>query len=231
LAERGEQFVNSGEILLATIVSAPFEENSYVVSRRQRKDCLVIDPGLEPDRIIDYIVEQSLEPAAILLTHGHADHIAGNEALKGRWPDCPLVIGRQDAPKLTDARLNLSAPFGLPLTSPPADRLLDDGDRFSAAGFDFDVWEIPGHSCGHIVFVLQDHAPVYVFGGDVLFSGSIGRCDFPDGSLEQLARGIHEKLFSLPDDTVVFSGHGPATTIGEEKRSNPFVGRPAGWQG
>lgn len=223
--------MNSSEILLATVVSAPFEENSYIIRRPERSDCLVFDPGLEPDRIIDYLESENLEPAAILITHGHADHIAGNTALKRRWPACPVTIGRGDAPKLIDARLNLSAQYGLPLTSPPADRLLDDGERFSAAGFDFDVWEISGHSCGHIVYVLRDHDPVYVFGGDVLFAGSIGRCDFPDGSLQQLARGVHEKLFSLPDDALVFSGHGPATTIGEEKRSNPFVGRPAGWQG
>lgn len=219
------------EIQLETVVSAPFEENSYILRRPGRSDCLVIDPGLEPGEIIDFIVGENLEPAAILLTHGHADHIAGNAALKQRWPDCPLVIGRQDAPKLTDARLNLSAQYGLPLTSPPADRLLDDGDRYSAAGFDFDVYEIPGHSSGHVVFVLRDAEPVIVFGGDVLFAGSVGRTDFPDGSFERLAKGIHQKLFTLPDDTVVFSGHGPPTTIGEEKNSNPFVGRPAGWRG
>jgi hydroxyacylglutathione hydrolase len=223
--------VTSEEIHLATIVSMPFEENTYVLHLPGRSDCLVFDPGLEPQEIIDWIVDRNLHPAAILLTHGHADHIAGNAALKKRWPDCPLVIGRGDAPKLTDARLNLSAQYGLPLTSPPADVLLDDGSRYSAAGFDFDVFEIPGHSCGHIVFLWREHVPFYVFGGDVLFAGSIGRTDFPDGSLKQLAAGIHEKLFSLPDDTVVFSGHGPTTTIGEEKRSNPFVGRPAGWAG
>ncbi len=219
------------EIQLETVVSAPFEENSYILCRPGRSDCLVIDPGLEPGEIIDFIVGENLEPAAILLTHGHADHIAGNATLKQRWPDCPLVIGRGDAPKLTDARLNLSAQYGLPLTSPPADRLLDDGNRYSAAGFDFDVYEIPGHSCGHVVFVLRDAEPVIVFGGDVLFSGSIGRTDFPDGSFERLAKGIHQRLFTLPDDTLVFSGHGPPTTIGEEKNSNPFVGRPAGWRG
>lgn len=219
------------EIQLETVVSAPFEENSYILRRPDRSDCLVIDPGLEPGEIIDFIMGENLEPAAILLTHGHADHIAGNAALKQRWPGCPLVIGRGDAPKLTDARLNLSAQYGLPLTSPPADRLLDDGERYSAAGFDFDVYEIPGHSCGHVVFVLRDAEPVIVFGGDVLFSGSVGRTDFPDGSFERLAKGIHQRLFTLPDDTVVFSGHGPPTTIGQEKNSNPFVGRPAGWRG
>ena len=223
--------MDSDKIRIATVVSAPFEENSYVIRRPDRNDCLVIDPGLDPGQIIDSIVERRLHAAAILLTHGHADHIAGNAALKQRWPDCPIVIGRGDAPKLTDARLNLSAQYGLPLTSPPADVLLDDGGRYDAAGFDLEAYEIPGHSCGHLVFVWREHSPVYVFGGDVLFAGSVGRTDFPDGSFEQLAQGIHQKLFTLPDDTLVFSGHGPVTTIGEEKRSNPFVGRPAGWKG
>lgn len=216
---------------LATIVSVPFEENCYVAWLAGRSDCLVIDPGLEPDKALGYLAVHELTPAAVLNTHGHADHIAGNAALKSRWPDCPLVIGRLDAAKLTDPRLNLSATYGIPLTSPPADVLIGDGDRYSAAGFDLDVWEIPGHSAGHVVFVWRAHEPVYIFGGDVLFAGSIGRTDLADGSFERLAEGIHGKLFSLADNAVVLPGHGPATTIGQEKRSNPFVGRPAGWQG
>lgn len=217
------------KLLVATVVSQPFDENTYIAHIRGRSDCLVVDPGLEPDQIIEYLNQQRLTPAAILNTHGHGDHIAGNDALKRRWPDCPLVIGRGDAPKLADANLNLSAPFGLPVISPPADILVDDGGRFSAAGFDLEVWEIPGHSSGHVVFIWRDHQPIYVFGGDVLFAGSIGRTDFPGGSFQRLADGIHRRLFTLPDDAIILSGHGPPTTIGTEKRTNPFVGAPAGW--
>ena len=223
--------MNSAEFSVATVVSVPFEENCFVARNARRQDCLVVDPGLEPDKILAFLENERLTPAAILNTHGHADHIAGNAALKQRWPDCPLVIGAVDAPKLTDATLNLSAGFGLPVTSPPADRLLREGERYSAAGFDLDVLEIPGHSTGHIVFVWKGHAPIYVFGGDVLFAGSVGRTDFPDGSFPQLVQGIHEKLFTLPDDTVVLPGHGPATTVGDEKRHNPWVGVPAGYVG
>ncbi len=219
------------EIQLYSIVSQPFNENSYIVSRPGRSDCLVIDPGLEPGEIVEYLDIRNLTPAAILNTHGHADHIAGNGALKRRWPECPLVIGRGDAPKLTDSRLNLSFQYGLPLTSPGADVLVDDGGSYRAAGFDLEVREIPGHSCGHVVFIWRGPQRVYVFGGDVLFAGSVGRTDFLDGSFTELAEGIQAKLFTLPDDALVLSGHGPPTTIGEEKASNPFVGRPAGWTG
>jgi glyoxylase-like metal-dependent hydrolase (beta-lactamase superfamily II) len=219
---------NSEDFRLATIVSLPFGENSYVAWLAGRDDCLVVDPGLEPDKILSLLDEQGLAPAAILNTHGHCDHIAGNGAMKKRWPTCPIVIGRGDAPKLTNAQLNLSADFGVPLTSPPADLELDAGQEYEAAGFTLAVREIPGHSSGHVVFVWHDHRPKYVFGGDVLFHGSIGRTDFPDGSFQLLAEGIHRDLFTLPDDTIVLPGHGQATTIGQEKESNPFVGRRAG---
>ncbi len=135
-----------------------------------------------------------------------------------------MVIGAGDAEKLTDPQKNLSARFGVPITSPPADQFVKEGDAIEFAGFTFQVREIPGHSSGHVVFICRELTPPVVFGGDVLFAGSVGRTDFPDGDFEQLAAGIREKLFMLPDETIVLSGHGPATTIGQEKRSNPFVG-------
>ena len=206
------------------IVSAPFEENTYLAYFDGRADCLVIDPGLEPHKIIRELARLKLVPAAILLTHGHSDHIGGNAALKSEWPNCPIVIGRGDEPKLSDPQQNLSAPFGFEITSPPADRLITEGDALELAGFELSVREIPGHSSGHVVFIYGASKPQIVFGGDVLFSGSVGRTDFPDGDFDLLARGIHEKLFTLPDDTVVYPGHGPPTTVGIEKRTNPFVG-------
>jgi glyoxylase-like metal-dependent hydrolase (beta-lactamase superfamily II) len=149
--------------------------------------------------------------------------------MKERWPDCPLIIGRGDAPKLSDPDLNLSAAFGFAITSPPADLLVDNGDVYEAAGFELRVRAIPGHSSGHVVFVWDETPPALVIGGDVLFAGSVGRTDFPDGSFEALRDGIDRKLFTLPDETIVLPGHGPMTTIGEEKRTNPFVGAPAGF--
>jgi hydroxyacylglutathione hydrolase len=212
----------SAPLQIHTIVSMPFEENTYIAWRADRREALVIDPGLEPELILSFLDEHGLDVAAILDTHGHADHIAGNQALKKRYPQAPLIIGTGDAPMLGDADLNLSAPFGMPIVSPPADRLVQEGDVLEFAGIRLEVREIPGHSPGHVVFVVRDQ-PITVFGGDVLFRGSVGRCDFPGGSMALLESGIREKLYQLPDDTVVCPGHGPLTNVGQEKRTNPFV--------
>lgn len=220
--------MEQAKIQIATVLSIAFQENTYVTHLEGRTDCLVIDPGLEPEKIVAHLEESGLTPAAILNTHGHGDHIGGNQQLKQRWPESRLVIGSGDAPKLTSAEENLSAAFGMGIVSPPADETVSDGDTFSAAGFDLEVREIPGHSIGHVVFIWMAHNPPIAFVGDVIFAGSIGRTDFPDGNFQHLADGIHKKLFTLPDETVLLSGHGPATTVGEEKRTNPFVGVAAG---
>ncbi|MDW7993918.1 MAG: MBL fold metallo-hydrolase [Gemmatales bacterium] len=212
------------QLEIRTVVSAPFAENSYIVWRRGNTEAVVVDPGLEPDAILECLRDEQLALVAILNTHGHADHIAGNAALKTAFPQVPLYIGRGDAHMLTDAYANLSAEFGFALVSPPADALLQEGDTLEAAGILWEVLEIPGHTPGHIVYLCRQTRPWTVWGGDVLFRGSIGRYDFPGGDGRRLVQGIREKLFVLPDDTVVYPGHGPVTTIGHEKRTNPFVG-------
>jgi hydroxyacylglutathione hydrolase len=211
------------DVVVAGIESAPFGENSYIVARRGAAGAVVIDPGFEPDALITCLEERGLVPEAILLTHGHSDHIAGNAALRDRWPGLPILVGRNDASKLTDPVGNLSAGFGLPFTSPPADRLLAEGDRLDLAGLLIEVAEIPGHSSGHVVFRIDGIRPGLVFAGDVLFQEGIGRTDFADGDFRALAAGIRGKLYMLPDDTVVLPGHGSPTTIGHERRHNPFV--------
>ena len=216
---------------LETVVSMPFGENTYIAHFEGRDDCLVFDPGFDPEAIIAYLDANSLTPAAVICTHGHSDHIAGNEALKRRWPDATLIIGRGDASKLTDPEGNLSAMFGLSLVSPAADRVVDEGDQIEAAGFTLDVYDTPGHSSGHVVLVCRQTTPWRVFGGDVLFRDTVGRTDLADSDTDALRRSIHEKLFTLPDDTIVLPGHGPETTIGREKLRNPFVGVRAGYQG
>lgn len=215
--------MSSNSLHLAVVVSQLFQENAYIAYLEDRSDCLVFDPGLDSPAIIAKINELRRKPAAILNTHGHADHIAGNAALKEVWPEAPLVIGTNDASKLTNPAENLSRSHGVDLTSPMADQLVNEGDVYEAAGIELDVYETPGHSIGHVVFIWRAASPWIVFGGDVLFQGSIGRTDFPDGSFEQLAASIRSKLYTLPDDTIVLPGHGPTTTIGFEKQHNPFV--------
>ena len=208
---------------LFTVESMPFAENTYVVWRPGRADALVIDPGFEPEPVLDKLRDEGLTPAVILNTHGHVDHIAGNAALKEAFPDAPLVIGAGDAVMLTDPMRNLSGLSGMAITSPPADRLVTEGDVVEAAGLRLEVLDIPGHSPGHVVYLLRDEEPPVVFGGDVLFRGSIGRTDFPGGDLRQLLGGIRAKLWPLPEATVVYPGHGPATAVGHERRTNPFL--------
>ena len=209
------------------ILSQPFQENTWLVWNTGSPDCLIVDPGLQPRKIIDEIERRQLNPVAVLLTHGHADHIGGNRAVKERWPSIPLIIGVNEAHLLTDSVANLSGLTGFPVTSPPADRLVQQDEVMTYAGFEMEVREIPGHSPGHVVYVLRGISPGVVLGGDVLFQGSIGRTDFPGGSLQTLLAGIDSQLFTLPVDTIVFPGHGDPTTIGEEMQSNPYCGRGA----
>jgi hydroxyacylglutathione hydrolase len=213
--------------LIRVVTSTLFEENAYLVGLPGRTDGIIVDPGLDPDLILEEMDTLGRTPAAIMNTHGHADHIAGNAAMKDRWPEVPLLIGWGDASKLTDPVGNLSAGFGMPVTSPPADRTVREGDVLELAGVRWTVRETPGHSRGHVVFVAAELRPMLVLGGDVLFAGSVGRTDLPDSDPAALVASIREKLFTLPDDTVVLPGHGPATTTGREKRTNPFVGEAA----
>ncbi len=213
----------NSKMILELVISEMFGENAFIAHLEGRDDCVVIDPGFDADGIINHIEQKSLTPVAILNTHGHADHIAGNEGLKQRWPECPLVIGAAEASKLANPAENLSANFGVGLVSPAADHTVQDGDTYAAAGFDFHVLETPGHSIGHVVYLWKGESPWILFDGDMLFHGGIGRADFPDGDPNQLLESIRTKLYTLPNDTIVWPGHGDATTIGDEKKYNPFV--------
>lgn len=213
---------------IEVIESAPFAENTYLLRRDDSSEAIVVDPSFDVRSILRLVEGSGSRIAVILNTHGHADHIAGNAAVKKAAPEAPLLIGRDDAAMLTDPEANLSAGFGVPLVSPPADRLLDDGETIELAGFRFEVRQIPGHSPGSVVYLCRDFDPPFVLGGDVLFAGSVGRTDFPGGSGPLLLEGIRTRLFDLPDATIVHPGHGPSTTVGRERRTNPFVGENPG---
>jgi glyoxylase-like metal-dependent hydrolase (beta-lactamase superfamily II) len=208
-----------------SVVSKPFEQNSYLVRRADHTDCFVVDPGFEAEKLLERIRTANLRVTAILITHGHVDHIAGNAELKETFPEAPLIIGAGDARMLSDPLLNLSALTGDERTSPPADLLVHDEQIVEVNGLAWLVRELPGHSPGHVVFIWSDGSPPIVFSGDVLMAGAVGRVDFPGGDGIALLRGIRDVLYRLPAETIVYPGHGPPTSIGVEMASNPFTRR------
>lgn len=211
------------DLQIRRAVLSDFQENAFVVSVAGRDDCVVVDPGMEPEPLIQALQNAKLQPKAILVTHGHWDHVGGIAELREIWPDATIFIGENESWKLTDPNGNLSAAFGFPMTTCAADRLLKDGETFDVAGLSFKALEIPGHSRGHVVYLLETDAAPVVFCGDVVFSGSVGRSDFPDGNAADLVRGIREKILTLPDAALLFPGHGPKTTVGAERKYNPFL--------
>jgi len=161
-----------------------------------------------------------LNPVAVVLTHGHIDHIAGVVALHSTFPDAKVYIHELDAEMLREPRANLSAMSGMAFSAAPPDVSLQDGDVIEQAGVKLLVLHTPGHTPGGICLFCQAEGAAFV--GDTLFAGSIGRTDFPGGSMRQLLSSVKDRLFTLPDETKVYPGHGPATTIAHEKKYNPF---------
>jgi glyoxylase-like metal-dependent hydrolase (beta-lactamase superfamily II) len=212
------------QLVIHTIVSQAFAQNAYAAHLDGNDACVIIDPGFDAEAIEAQLNRHQLTPRAVLNTHGHIDHIAGNGWMKRCWADCPIVIGKEEADKLVDPESNLSGQYGMGLTSPPADVLVSDGDTYEAAGLVFDVVAVPGHSKGHVIYTWKGDTPWVVFGGDVLFRGGVGRSDFPDGNTELLFTSIRNKIFTMPGDTLILPGHGESTTVEAEKRHNPFVG-------
>ena len=185
------------------------------------KHCLIVDCGYEPDELLSYVEQQQLKPERVVLTHAHADHIAGLIELHRRLGPVPISMHKNEESWLSDPMLNLSAALGLSITAPGASEFLSEGDTAGIGGVVFEIRETPGHSPGGISLIHQASNTAIV--GDSLFNGSIGRTDFPGSSFETLAASIREKLYTLDPDTRVYPGHGPTTTIGREKMTNPFV--------
>lgn len=215
----------SSKIRIETFVEPMFGENALVISVHDGGPCWVVDPSFPPqcEEIVGYIQRHHLKPEAIILTHGHADHIAGVEFILHDWPKTKVMIGREDDCMLTNANANLSAGFGVGLTAPrSADAFLEPGGNLDLDGTSWSVLDTSGHSPGGRSIYCPSAGVVIV--GDALFAGSVGRTDFPGSDGRLLFQNIREHLFTLPERTVVYTGHGPTTTIGHEKRTNPFVG-------
>ncbi|MBP7050463.1 MAG: MBL fold metallo-hydrolase [Phycisphaerae bacterium] len=199
-----------------------FQTNCYVVRvDESATECLVVDAGLDADELIDFLKQHRLNPVATILTHGHVDHIVGVTAMRRCFPQTKVYIHRLDAAMLTNPRANLSALAGMTFALEPAEVLLEDGDTIDQAGIRLKVLHTPGHTPGGICLYAESDG--VVFAGDTLFADSVGRTDFPGGDTDQLIESIRTKLLPLPDNTVVHPGHAMRTTIGRERRANPFL--------
>lgn len=193
--------------------------NTYIVWNAQTKECVVIDPSDGFDEIVQCIEEEKLHPAAIWITHGHDDHFGAANDLKRKYGLLTFVM-KEEEEAIISVRYNLSMNMGHPRVTEP-DLFFIDNQTVPVLGTSMKALLTPGHTVGGGCFYFPEEK--IVFTGDTLFRESIGRSDFPGGNTLQLLRSVREKLMTLPDDTVVFPGHGPKTSIGHERKYNPFL--------
>ena len=213
-------------MIIKTLAVGPIQANCFILGCEDTLEAVVIDPGEEGDRILQAVADSNLIVKYIINTHGHMDHVSANKRIHD-VTGAPIFIHALDAPML-DQVADSAAAWGLKADNSPApDRELQDGDQITFGKITLTVLHTPGHTLGGISLYAKDD----VFVGDTLFAGSIGRTDFPGGSFETIKESIQQKLFKLGDDVRVHTGHGPTTTIGQEKRHNPFVGENASFMG
>ena len=194
-------------------------ENCYLVVDEATNSAALVDPGAEGDRIVRAVRASGAALAAIWLTHAHVDHVGGIAAVKREWPDAPIFLNPLDAPLYTSAGRAAEMWGLLPFESPPPfEQPLADRAQLTLGSLTFDVLHTPGHAPGHSVFVGQG----VMFAGDLLFAGSIGRTDLPYANPVDMTRSL-DRVSHLPERTLVYPGHGPSTTVGDELRSNPFL--------
>lgn len=204
-------------MILKMLVVGPIQANCYILGCERTKEAAVVDPGDDVDEILMTLSREKLRCVCIINTHGHFDHSGANKRLK-EVTQAQLFLHEADAPMVTN-QAESGRMWGMNVeNSPPADRYVKEGDAITFGDISLKVLHTPGHSPGGISLVTGKR----VFVGDTLFAGSIGRTDFPGGDYDGLLRSVREKIFTLGDDAVIYPGHGPETTVGRERRTNPF---------
>ena len=208
--------------LIHRLVVGPLQANCYVAACPRTREAAIVDPGGDADRIAARVLEEGLRPRCIVNTHAHPDHAGANAALKARF-GVPVLMHRAEAAMLRHAEPLLQR-LGLPFEPPPPpDALLEDGDAIAPGEIVFRVVHTPGHSPGGICLLHDLSSPPILLSGDTLFAGSVGRTDLPGGSQEALEASIRYRILPLPDETLLLPGHGPETTLGRERNSNPYL--------
>ena len=206
-------------MILKVLPVGPIMANCFILGCSETREAAVIDPGDEDEKILMALADEKLKLKYIINTHGHFDHVAANKPMK-QATNAEILIHEADSPMLSQLS-NMAVSFGLSAeNSPPADKFIKEGDIISFGNISLKVLHTPGHSMGSVSLYNQKEKTV--FAGDTLFAGSIGRTDLPGGNYNTLIKNVREKIFSLGDDVKVYPGHGPETTVGTEKKFNPF---------
>jgi len=205
-------------MILETLSLGPLETNCYILAVEDNSGALVIDPGAEPRKITAVLKRHNLQPVAVVNTHGHYDHIGCDDKF-----GVPVYVHKDDLAMLTDPGRNLSAVFSLGYAVKSQIKTVEEGDIINAAGIALKVIHVPGHTPGGVALLLEKPAVKVVFTGDALFCGGIGRSDLAGGDGDSLIRCIKDKLLTLDPETIVYPGHGSASTIGHEKEYNEFL--------
>lgn len=204
-----------------TFAGGAFGENGYLIVCASTNAAVVVDPGATAPEMAEAVTQEGLDLQAILLTHAHLDHIEGVHHIRALDESLPIWLHAADR-QWYDAILQQAAMFGYPAVEQPApDHELVPGEPFSFGACTFEVRFAPGHAPGHVMFVSAEHGLAVV--GDVIFEGSIGRTDLPGGDFKTLMTSIRDQVMTLPDETILYTGHGPSTTVGRERTSNPFL--------